>query len=128
MALLLKELPICKTKHPVGGIGKAFRQGTLLYPDRTILVVFTHRHGTVALSENIDNVTYKLLSHDGTITVVTGSNFQVPKQGLAEGTLFIDIPKKELGDDKIKLKIGVFSGEKLIETTTTNFLGPRSYR
>lgn len=79
-------------------------------------------------TESIDNVTYKLLSHDGTIKVVTGENFQVPKQGLAEGTLFIEIPTRELGNDKIKLKIGVFSGDRLIETTTTNFLGPRSYR
>ena len=30
--------------------------------------------------------------------------------------------------DKVKLKIGVYSGDKLIETTQTNFLGPRSYR
>ena len=30
--------------------------------------------------------------------------------------------------DKIELKIGVYSGDKLIETTKTNFLGPRSYK
>lgn len=79
-------------------------------------------------TENIENVTYKLLSHDGTIQIVTGDNFMVPRQGLAEGSLFIEIPMRELGKDKIELKIGVFSGNRLIETTTTNFLGPRSYR
>ncbi len=52
----------------------------------------------------------------------------VPGQGLAEGSLFIEIPMRALGKDKIELKIGVFSGDRLIETTTTNFLGPRSYR
>ncbi len=79
-------------------------------------------------TENIEGVTYKLLSHDGTIRVVSNELFQVPRQGLAEGTLFIELPTKELRDDKMKLKIGVYSGDKLIETTTTNFLGPRSYR
>ena len=33
-----------------------------------------------------------------------------------------------LKGDKDKLEIGVFSGDKLIETTNTNFLGPRSYK
>ena len=78
--------------------------------------------------ENIDDVSYKLLSHDGSIELVTHSSFVIPKQGLAEGTLFIQLPTKELNKDKVKLRIGVYSGDVLIETTTTNFLGSRSYR
>ena len=77
---------------------------------------------------DIDDVSYKLLSHDGKIELVTHKDFVVPKQGLAEGTLFIEIHSSLLKKDKIELKIGVFSGDKLIETTRTNFLGPRSYR
>lgn len=76
----------------------------------------------------IEGVTYKLLSHDGTIKLVSTNAFDVPKQGLAEGTMFIEIHGKELERNKIKLKIGVYSEGKLIETATTNFLGPRSYR
>ena len=79
-------------------------------------------------TEDIENVSYKLLSHEGTIELVAHESFVIPKQGLSEGTLFIEVPTKELGKDKIRLKIGVYSGNKLIETTTTNFLGPRSYR
>ncbi|QMU65748.1 MAG: cytochrome c oxidase accessory protein CcoG [Flavobacteriaceae bacterium] len=79
-------------------------------------------------TENIKNVTYKLLSHEGTIKLVSRETFLIPKQGLAEGTLFIEIPKKELNKNKIRLRIGVYSGYKLIETVTTNFLGPRNYR
>jgi len=52
----------------------------------------------------------------------------VPKQGLAEGTLFIEINASALSGDKDKIKIGVYSGKKLIETTSVAFLGPRSYR
>ena len=79
-------------------------------------------------NKQIDDVTYKLLSHKGKIETVTHQNFEVPGQGLAEGTLFIELHPAEMEDEKVTLKIGVFSGDKLIETTKTNFLGPRSYR
>lgn len=79
-------------------------------------------------TEEIKNVSYKLLTHKGEIKLVSADAFVVPKQGLAEGTLFIEIPTSELGKDKIRLRIGVYSGDQLIETTTTNFLGPRSFR
>ena len=79
-------------------------------------------------TKDIDNVSYKILSHKGEIKLVSNHNFKVPKQGLAEGTLFIEINASVLKDDNIDIEIGVFSGDKLIETTTTNFLGPRSYK
>jgi cytochrome c oxidase accessory protein FixG len=79
-------------------------------------------------SKDINDVSYKLLSHKGKIELVTHKDFVVPKQGLAEGTLFIEIHSSLMKKDKIELKIGVFSGDELIETTKTNFLGPRSYR
>ena len=79
-------------------------------------------------TKEIDDVNYKLLSHKGTIKLVSNHNFTVPKQGLAEGTLFIEINSSALEKDKIKLEIGVYSGDTLIETAITNFLGPRSYK
>ena len=79
-------------------------------------------------SKDIEQVSFKLLSHDGVIKLVSNPTFTIIKQGLAEGSLFIDLPKSELKKDNIKLRIGVYSNGKLIETTTTNFLGPRSYR
>jgi cytochrome c oxidase accessory protein FixG len=75
----------------------------------------------------IDNISFKLLSHDGTIALVSNGKLNVPKQGLAEGTLFIEIDASELNGDKDRLEIGIFSGDDLIETTITAFLGPRSY-
>ncbi|MEM7185608.1 MAG: cytochrome c oxidase accessory protein CcoG [Bacteroidota bacterium] len=76
----------------------------------------------------IDGVTFKLLSHDGEIKMVAHSQFDVPKQGLAEGTLFIEIAQSDLSGDKDRVKVGVYSDDELIETTTTAFLGPRSFR
>ena len=78
-------------------------------------------------TEEIKDVTFKILSHKGTVKLVSGHNFNVPKQGLAEGTLFIEINNSALSGDRNKLEIAVYSGDKLIETTTANFLGPRSY-
>ncbi|OIQ24125.1 cytochrome c oxidase accessory protein CcoG [Lacinutrix sp. MedPE-SW] len=79
-------------------------------------------------TKDIDNVHFKLLSHQGTIRLVSHDDFIVKEQGLAEGTLFIDLNANELKADKNRLEIGVYSGDVLIETTTTAFLGPRSYR
>ncbi|SDS07034.1 cytochrome c oxidase accessory protein FixG [Polaribacter sp. KT25b] len=79
-------------------------------------------------TKDIDDVSYKLLSHKGTIKLVSNHDFTVPKQGLAEGTLFIELNASALKSDKEKIEIGVYSGDKLIETTITNFLGPRSYK
>lgn len=79
-------------------------------------------------SKKIENVSLKLLSHNGKIKIVSNRNFSIPEQGLSQGTLFIELHSSQLDKDKIDLKIGVYSGENLIETTKTNFLGPRSYR
>jgi len=78
-------------------------------------------------TKNVTDVSFKLLSHNGAITVVTNKNFEVPAEQLAEGTLFIEINNAALNGDKDNLKIGVYSGDELIETTSTRFLAPRSY-
>ncbi len=78
-------------------------------------------------SKDIDNVSFKLLSHKGNIDLVSHRSFKVTAQQLAEGTLFIEINNAALNGDKDNLKIGVYSGDELIETTTARFLAPRSY-
>ena len=78
-------------------------------------------------TKEIPDVSFKLLSHNGTIELVRHENFEVQAQGLAEGTLFVEINNSALNGDKDKLKIGVYSGDELIETTTARFLAPRSY-
>jgi len=74
-------------------------------------------------SEDIENVELKLISHKGEIDVV-GGKLKINKQGLQSGTLFIEINKKDLHSSKEKLKIGIYSNGKLIESTSTNFAGP----
>ena len=80
-------------------------------------------------SKKIDNVSFKLRNYKGEIKLVsTLDNFVVPEQGIAEGTLFIEINESALNGDKNELMIEVYSDGEIIETTTVNFLGPRSYK
>ncbi|WP_181304061.1 cytochrome c oxidase accessory protein CcoG [Rufibacter sp. XAAS-G3-1] len=68
-------------------------------------------------------ITLKLLSSEGTIKVVR-NELVLPKQGLVEGVFFAEIPKNSLQSASSKIEIGVFSGDKLIATEKTKFLGP----
>ncbi len=76
----------------------------------------------------IEDVHFKLKSHKGKVLMVSDHNFVIEKQGIAEGTLFIEINAAALSGDKDRLMIDVYSRDKLIETTTTSFMGPRSYK
>ena len=79
-------------------------------------------------TETIENVSFKLRGIDGEIKLVsTSDTFTVKESGLAEGTLFIELKQSDLSGDKNNLTIDVYSGDKLIETTSVTFLGPRSY-
>ncbi|MBS9766424.1 MAG: cytochrome c oxidase accessory protein CcoG [Flavobacteriaceae bacterium] len=96
---------------------------TFIREGNTIKNVFTYKliNKTV---ESYDDITFKVMSKKAKIIMV-GEHGKLKKQGLAEGTMFIAIEKKDLTSSKEKLKIGVYSGGKLIETTSTNFMSPR---
>ncbi|WP_339840140.1 cytochrome c oxidase accessory protein CcoG [uncultured Maribacter sp.] len=79
-------------------------------------------------TKSVDNVHFELISPKGEIKLVRNENFDVQPEALAEGTLFIEINASALSGDKNNLKIGVYSNDKLIETTTARFLAPRSYK
>ena len=55
--------------------------------------------------KDIQDVSYKILSHTGEIKLVSNHNFVIPKQGLAEGTLFIELNTSALlKSDKDKIR------------------------
>jgi cytochrome c oxidase accessory protein FixG len=76
---------------------------------------------------DFDTVYFKLVSPKGTIKLVGNAYFKVKKQELSEGTLFIEINPAFLEGDKTNLKIEVYNGKDVIDTETTNFIGPRSF-
>ncbi|WP_036155389.1 cytochrome c oxidase accessory protein CcoG [Maribacter forsetii] len=79
-------------------------------------------------TKTVEDVHFELISPKGEIKLVRHENFDVQPEALAEGTLFIEINASALSGDKNNLKIGVYSNDKLIETTTARFLAPRSYK
>jgi len=78
-------------------------------------------------SKDFTNVHFKILEPKGTIKNVGATDMKLKREGISQGTLFIEINQALLDGDKTKVKIGVYDGEKLLETTTTNFLGPRTF-
>ncbi|WP_428225580.1 cytochrome c oxidase accessory protein CcoG [Flavobacterium sp.] len=88
--------------------------------------VFTYKVVNKTM-EDFEKVTFKLVSPKGSIQMVGKQNLEVKEDSLAQGTLFVEIHPAFLEGDKTEITIEVYNGKKLIETTTTNFLGPRSF-
>ena len=76
---------------------------------------------------DFNDIHFKLVGIKGKINVVGKPNFKVPKQGMNEGTLFIEINQFLVDHDRTKLEIEVYNGTQIIETTHTSFLSPRSF-
>lgn len=74
-----------------------------------------------------DNVTFKLVDPKGEIKLVGNPSVKVPKQGMTQGTMFVKILESNLKGEKVELKIEVYNNDKLIESATTNFVGPRNF-
>jgi cytochrome c oxidase accessory protein FixG len=70
---------------------------------------------------------FKLVGIKGNLKLVGQQGIEVPKQGMTGGTLFIEINEHVLESDKTKIELAIYNGAEKIETTTTNFLSPRSF-
>ncbi len=77
--------------------------------------------------KHYNDIHFELIDQKGEIINVGKEHFKIQKEGISQGTLFIEINEVLLESDKTKVKIGVYNGKELLETTTTNFLGPRSF-
>jgi len=78
-------------------------------------------------SINFQKVHIEVVNQKGEVKMVGPRYFKVPKEGITEGTLFIEIKEALLESDRTKLVLQVYNDNKLIDTETTNFLGPRSF-
>lgn len=99
--------------------------------------LFEHKEGVISnvytfkiankTTKDFDHVHFKLAYPDGKIKVVGSDIIHLPKEGMAQGTLFIEIDPVYLEGDKTKVQIEVYNNEDLIDHTSTNFLGPRTF-
>ncbi len=76
---------------------------------------------------DFDDVHFRLADIKGAVKPVGAAHFKVPKEGVAAGTMFIEIDPAWLHGDKTKITLEVYNGDKRIEKETTNFLGPRKF-
>ncbi|KAF2334870.1 cytochrome c oxidase accessory protein CcoG [Flavobacterium daemonense] len=88
--------------------------------------VYTYKIVNKTMNDYND-IHFELIDQKGEIKNVGNKNFKIKREETAQGTLFIEINEAILESDKTTVKIGVYNGNKLLETTKTNFLGPRSF-
>ena len=78
-------------------------------------------------NKDFTDVRLELISPKGEIKTVGSNRIIVKKGEFAQGTIFVEIDAFRLESDKSKLQIAVYNGDVLLESTTTNFLSPRSF-
>ncbi len=77
-------------------------------------------------ADDISGIEFRLIDVEGSRIELIGvsDNLISPKQGIAKGVMIIDLPREAMTATKKRLTIEVWSGGKMIDKTTTNFLGP----
>jgi len=77
--------------------------------------------------KDFSNVHFKLANIKGAVKLVGSPAIKIGKEGMVQGTLFVEINPALLHGDKTKIIIEVYEGDRLVETESTNFLGPRRF-
>jgi len=78
-------------------------------------------------TKNFEDVSFKLINPKGEIILVGKPTIKIGSEGAVQGTLFIVISPSLLNGDKTRLDIEILNGDEVIDKTTTNFLGPRTF-
>ena len=94
--------------------------------DEKISNVYTYRIINKTTTD-FEEVNFKLLEPKGEIIMVGGEHFKVEKESEHKGTLFVEIHPAYLTQNKMKLEIGVYDGNKKVDVIKTNFLSPRQF-
>ncbi|MCB0814512.1 MAG: cytochrome c oxidase accessory protein CcoG, partial [Flavobacteriales bacterium] len=68
-------------------------------------------------------IEFRLMDMPGEVKLI-GRDVELERAKLAEGELFIVLDRDQLQGMKTKVKVGVYSGDKLIEEVSTSFVGP----
>lgn len=69
-------------------------------------------------------LTLKVEGMDGVIKLVGNQQITLKKEAISEVTFFLEIPKDQIKKRSSTLRIGVYQGDKKIQTVKTKFLGP----
>ena len=99
---------------------------TFQHKGENISNVYTFKVVNKTVKE-LDSIHFKLVAPKGKLIPVGNEYVKVKEQGLGQGTFFVEIHPAFLTGDKTKIQIEVYDGKELIETISSNFLGPRSF-
>lgn len=77
--------------------------------------------------KDFDNIQFRLIKPKGEVKMVGKNIIKISKEGMSQGTLFVEINQAFLEGDKTEIEIGIFDRNKLIDSKKSNFLGPRSF-
>jgi hypothetical protein len=68
-------------------------------------------------------VRFELQGTQGQIKMVGHAKVVAPNEAIAEGEFFVVLPRTAIKNRKSEIQINVLSGDKVLETVKTNFLG-----
>jgi len=105
--------------------GTVIRAAGMLYQERGTDSV-SNLYNIKIINKTIKDIplTLKLENMPGRIIEAEGRAIAVPKEGQGKGSFFIVLPNHVVKERKLKLKVGLYNGEKQITTLATNFMGP----
>ncbi len=70
---------------------------------------------------------FKLENSRGTLSIMGGEEFIVPKEKLAQTSVLIELDPADLATPNMNLTIGVYADGRRIQTIETVFVGPRNH-
>lgn len=96
----------------------------ILYQERADgMITNLYQVKMVNKTNNAMDVRFELLEPKGNIEMV-GGQINLAEQGIGEGAFFVIIDPTEIYKMSTMISIGVYSGNELVETVETKFLGP----
>jgi cytochrome c oxidase accessory protein FixG len=105
--------------------GTVIRAAGMLYQERGADSV-SNLYNIKIINKTIKDIplTLKLENMSGRIIEAEGRSIAVPREGQGKGSFFIVLPNNIINERKLKLRVGVYEGDKRITTMSTNFMGP----
>lgn len=78
-------------------------------------------------SQDYPAVHLELEDPAGRLQSVGQKHFTIRREAMAQGTLFVTVPLREMASDKINIRIAVYAQNRKLYTTRATFLGPRTF-
>jgi hypothetical protein len=105
--------------------GTIIRAAGMLYQERGADSV-SNLYNIKIINKTIKDIplTLKLEDAPGRIIEAEGRSIAVSKEGQGKGSFFIVLPNNIIRERKLKLRVGLYEGDKKIITLATNFMGP----